>query len=80
MGNFILDVIREQYSDDDLKDNNGNIFSLNKLKFNLNNKIIRGDKMRIIVSLCIGILILAGCGKKSEPKYQGKIQQSKIIL
>ena len=36
--------------------------------------------MRIIVSICIGILILAGCGKKSEPKYQGKIQQSKIIL
>ena len=43
-------------------------------------EIIRGDKMKIIVSLCIGILILAGCGKKSEPKYQGKIQQSKIIL
>ena len=27
--------------------------------------------MKIIISLCIGILILAGCGKKSEPKYQG---------
>jgi len=36
--------------------------------------------MKIIVSLCISILILAGCGKKSEPKYQEKIQQSKIIL
>jgi hypothetical protein len=36
--------------------------------------------MRIIVSLCISILILVGCGKKSDPKHQGKIQQSKIIL
>ena len=36
--------------------------------------------MKIIVSLCISILILTGCGKKSEPKYQGKIQQSRIIL
>ncbi len=36
--------------------------------------------MKIIISLCIGILILTGCGKKSEPKHQGKIQQSKIIL
>ena len=36
--------------------------------------------MKIIVSLCIGILILTGCGKKSEPEYQGKIQQSKIVL
>ncbi len=36
--------------------------------------------MKIIVSLCIGILILTGCGKKSDPKYQGKIQQSKIII
>jgi len=36
--------------------------------------------MKIIVSLCISILILTGCGKKSDPKYQVKIQQSKIIL
>ena len=36
--------------------------------------------MKIIVFLCISILILSGCGKKSEPKYQGKIFQSKIIL
>tara|TARA_Y200000002_G_C22099138_1_gene421936 strand:+ start:321 stop:431 length:111 start_codon:yes stop_codon:yes gene_type:complete len=36
--------------------------------------------MKIIISLCIGILILAGCGKKSEPKYQGQIEQTKIIL
>ena len=26
--------------------------------------------MKIIVSLCISILILAGCGKKSEPKAE----------
>ena len=35
--------------------------------------------MIILVSLCISFLILTGCGKKSDPKYQGKIQQSKII-
>ena len=36
--------------------------------------------MKIVVSLCISILILSGCGKKSEPKYQGEIEQIKIIL
>jgi len=36
--------------------------------------------MKIILSICIAILILTSCGKKSEPKYQGKIQQSRIIL
>tara|TARA_B100001175_G_scaffold165938_1_gene140693 strand:- start:2135 stop:2245 length:111 start_codon:yes stop_codon:yes gene_type:complete len=36
--------------------------------------------MKTIVFLCISILILAGCGKKSEPKYQGKIQQNTIVL
>ena len=35
--------------------------------------------MKIIFFLFISILILTGCGKKSDPKYQGKIQQSKII-
>jgi len=36
--------------------------------------------MKIIISLCISILILSGCGKKSAPEYKGKIHQSKIIL
>ena len=36
--------------------------------------------MRILVSVCIIILILSGCGKKSEPKYQGKLNQIQIIL
>ena len=36
--------------------------------------------MKIIVFLCISILVLNGCGKKSEPKYQGKIQKNLIDL
>ena len=36
--------------------------------------------MKIIVSLLISILVLAGCGKKSEPEYQGKALKSKIVL
>ncbi len=36
--------------------------------------------MRILVSICIIILTLSGCGKKSEPKYQGKLYQIQIIL
>ena len=36
--------------------------------------------MKIIVFLFISILILNGCGKKSEPKYQSKIQKNLIVL
>ena len=36
--------------------------------------------MKILVSICIIILTLSGCGKKSEPKYQGKFSQSQTIL
>ena len=36
--------------------------------------------MRILVSICIIILSLSGCGKKSEPKYQGKLNQTQIVL
>ena len=36
--------------------------------------------MKIIFFLIVSILILEGCGKKSEPKYQGKIKElTKII-
>ena len=36
--------------------------------------------MRILVSICIIILTLSGCGKKSEPKYQGKLYKIQMIL
>ena len=36
--------------------------------------------MKILVSICIIILILSGCGKKSEPKYQGKLILTQIVL
>ena len=36
--------------------------------------------MKILVSICIIILILSGCGKKSEPKYQGKLNHIQIVL
>ena len=36
--------------------------------------------MRILAFLCIFGLVLSGCGKKSEPKYEGKIKQIKIII
>ncbi len=35
--------------------------------------------MKIIFFFLISILILTSCGKKSDPEYQGKIQQTKII-
>tara|TARA_B100000401_G_scaffold378444_1_gene279427 strand:- start:133 stop:246 length:114 start_codon:yes stop_codon:yes gene_type:complete len=31
--------------------------------------------MRIVLALVIGILILGGCGKKSNPKYQNSINK-----
>ena len=36
--------------------------------------------MKILISICIIILTLSGCGKKSEPKYQGKFNNIQIIL
>ena len=36
--------------------------------------------MRILVSICIIILSLSGCGKKSEPKYQGKLNHIQVVL
>ena len=36
--------------------------------------------MKVLVLICIIILTLSGCGKKSEPKYQGKFNHTKIIL
>ena len=36
--------------------------------------------MKILVLICLIILTVSGCGKKSEPKYQGKLNQIKIIL
>jgi uncharacterized lipoprotein YehR (DUF1307 family) len=36
--------------------------------------------MKILLSICIIILTLSGCGKKSEPKYQGKLNQTQIVL
>jgi|TARA_B110000495_G_C22474451_1_gene293790 hypothetical protein len=37
--------------------------------------------MRLFFILVLSVLILESCGKKSEPKYQGKIKKEiKIIL
>ena len=36
--------------------------------------------MKILVSICIIILTLSGCGKKSEPKYQAKLNYIQIAL
>ena len=36
--------------------------------------------MKIMVSICIIILTLSGCGKKSEPEYQGKLNDIRIVL
>ena len=35
--------------------------------------------MKIITAFFLVIFILTSCGKKSEPKYQGKIDQVNII-
>ena len=35
--------------------------------------------MKIITTFFFIIFILTSCGKKSEPKYQGKIDQINII-
>ncbi len=36
--------------------------------------------MKILISISIIVLILSGCGKKSEPKYQGKFNRVQIVL
>ena len=36
--------------------------------------------MRLLATLFIIIFTLTNCGKKSEPKYQGKVNQIKIII
>ena len=36
--------------------------------------------MKILVSICILILTLSGCGKKSEPKYQGKLNHIQLVI
>ena len=36
--------------------------------------------MKILVLICMIILTLSGCGKKSEPEYQGKLNNIQIIL
>ena len=36
--------------------------------------------MKILTYLCIIIFTMSGCGKKSEPKYQGKLNQIQIVL
>jgi hypothetical protein len=35
--------------------------------------------MKIIATFFLIIFVLSSCGKKSEPKYQGKINQINII-
>ena len=35
--------------------------------------------MRLITVFFLMVFILTSCGKKSEPKYQGKIDQVNII-
>ena len=35
--------------------------------------------MKLLASFFLIIFILTSCGKKSEPKYQGKLDQVKII-
>ena len=36
--------------------------------------------MKLFFFLTLSVIILASCGKKSDPKYQGKIKyQTKVI-
>ena len=35
--------------------------------------------MKLITAFFLIVFILTSCGKKSEPKYQGKIDQVNII-
>jgi hypothetical protein len=36
--------------------------------------------MKFLISFCIIVFFLTSCGKKSEPVYQGNLDQLKIIL
>ena len=36
--------------------------------------------MKLLAIIFIIIFTLTGCGKKSEPKYQGELNQIKIII
>jgi len=36
--------------------------------------------VKIVFFLIISILILEGCGKKSDPKYQGKNKQEITVI
>ena len=36
--------------------------------------------MRLITAFFLMVFILTSCGKKSEPKYQGELNQIKIII
>jgi hypothetical protein len=36
--------------------------------------------MKFFISLFVIAFILSSCGKKSEPKYQGKLNQINIII
>jgi len=36
--------------------------------------------MKFLAFFFLVIFVLISCGKKSEPKYQGKLNQIKIIL
>ncbi len=36
--------------------------------------------MKILASICIIILTLSGCGKKSDPKYQGKLNHIQLVI
>jgi len=36
--------------------------------------------MKILATICIIIFTLTSCGIKSEPKYQSKLNQIKIII
>ena len=36
--------------------------------------------MKLITAFFLMVFILTSCGKKSEPKYQGELNQIKIII
>ena len=36
--------------------------------------------MKLLAIISVIIFTLASCGKKSEPKYQGELNQIKIII
>jgi hypothetical protein len=36
--------------------------------------------MKLLITIFIIIFTLTSCGKKSEPKYQGELNQIRIII